>query len=102
MSQSNPNSPIPTQSTTGKAADKKAPIGPGSVKPGMKVLCSEDSQFGIVDRMEGNASLKLNKDDKGVHHYIPLAWVTRVDESVHVDRPGAQAMREWTTEAKKN
>ena len=31
------------------------------------------------------------------HHYIPLEWVTSVDDKVHVDRPGKQAMQEWTT-----
>jgi hypothetical protein len=27
-----------------------------------------------------------------------MSWVTRIDEHVHVDRPGKQAMQEWTTE----
>jgi hypothetical protein len=40
--------------------------------------------------------LKLAKDEQGRHPYIPLAWVTSVDDRVHVDRPGPQAMREWT------
>jgi hypothetical protein len=34
------------------------------------------------------------------HHYyplIPLTWVTSVDDKVHVDRPGDQAMRAWMT-----
>jgi hypothetical protein len=26
-----------------------------------------------------------------------MEWVTRVDEHVHVDRPGDQAMKEWST-----
>ena len=41
--------------------------------------------------------IKLAKDASGQHHYIPLTWVTSVDDKIHVDRPGAQAMREWTT-----
>ena len=40
---------------------------------------------------------KYAKDASGQHHYIPLTWVTSVDDKVHVDRPGDQAMREWTT-----
>jgi hypothetical protein len=28
-----------------------------------------------------------------------MSWVTRVDEHVHVDRPGKQAMQEWSSEA---
>jgi hypothetical protein len=51
--------------------------------------------------MEGTDTIKLAKDDKGQHHYIPMKWVTSVDDKVHVDRPGTQAMKEWSTEAPK-
>jgi hypothetical protein len=66
------------------------------IKPHMPVV-SEDGQFGTVDHVEGHGSIKLTKDDSGQHHYIPLEWVTSVDDKVHIDRPGTQAMREWTT-----
>jgi len=66
------------------------------IKTGMPVYCSKNTQFGVVDHMEGKASIKLNKDQAGLHHYIPVTWVTRVDQQVHIDRPGEQAMREWT------
>jgi len=46
--------------------------------------------------MQGTDTIKLTRDKKGTHHFIPLAWVTVVDDKVHVDRPGDQAMREWT------
>ena len=62
----------------------------------MPVVCSDGGQFATVDKVEGN-SIKLTKDDQGQHHYIPTSWVTRVDEHVHVDRPGKQAMQEWST-----
>ena len=64
----------------------------------MPVVCSDGGQFATVDHLDGN-SIKLTKDEKGQHHWIPLDWVTRVDEHVHVDRPGDQAMREWMTSA---
>ena len=67
------------------------------IKPHMPVVCSENGQFATVDHVEGTDMIKLTKDDKGQHHYIPLAWVTSVDDKVHVDRPGDQAMREWST-----
>lgn len=67
------------------------------IKPGMPVVCSEDGQFAIVDHLEGAKSIKLRRDQAGQHHYIPTSWVTKVDDRVHVDRPGKQAMREWTT-----
>lgn len=67
------------------------------IQPHMPVVCSENGQFATVDHVEGRDSIKLAKDDKGQHHYIPLTWVTSVDDKVHVDRPGKQAMQEWST-----
>lgn len=66
------------------------------IKEHMPVVCSNNGQFGTVDRLEGD-QIKLTKDAQGQHHYIPQNWVTRVDDKVHVDRPGEQAMREWKT-----
>jgi len=42
--------------------------------------------------------LAWEKDKAGKHHFIPLSWVTAVDENVHIDRPGDQAMQQWRTE----
>jgi hypothetical protein len=67
------------------------------IKPELPVVCSNDGQFAVVDHMEGSDIIKLKKDKTGQHHYIPLSWVTRVDDKVHVDRPGQQAMQEWST-----
>lgn len=68
------------------------------IKEDMPVVCSEDGQFAIVDHLDGDA-IKLTKDDKGQHHWIPQSWVTTVDDKVHIDRPGKQAMQEWSTSA---
>ena len=65
----------------------------------MPVVCSEGGQFATVDHLDVGDSIKLTKDDQGNHHWIPLSWVTRVDEHVHVDRPGKQAMQDWYTSA---
>jgi hypothetical protein len=67
------------------------------IKPHMPVLCSEGGQFAVVDHLEGKDAIKLTKDRNGEHHYIPLSWVRSVDTQVHVDRPGDQAMKEWST-----
>ena len=75
-------------------------IQPNQVRPEMPVVCSEDGQFGIVDHMDGKDTIKLKKDASGQHHYIPMSWVTAVDDKIHVDRPGDQAMKEWTTAPK--
>ena len=68
------------------------------IKPHMPVVCSNNGQFASVDHMDANSSIKLTKDDSGQHHWIPADWVTRVDDKVHVDRPGKQAMQEWYTD----
>lgn len=71
-------------------------INPTSIKPHMPVVCSENGQFATVDHLEGKDAIKLVRDKTGKHHFIPLAWVTTVDDKVHIDRPGSQAMREWS------
>jgi hypothetical protein len=67
------------------------------IKDHMPVVCSEDKQFGVVDHVDTGNTIKLTKDTSGQHHWIPMSWVTRIDDKVHVDRPGTQAMQEWMT-----
>ena len=67
------------------------------IQPDMPVVCSQDGQFAEVDHMEGADTIKLKRDDEGHHHYIPLSWVTSVEDGkVKIDRPGEEAMQEWT------
>jgi len=72
-------------------------VNTNAIRPHMPVVCSKDKQFATVDHVEGTDAIKLTRDDRGEHHFIPMNWVTRVDDKVHVDRPGDQAMREWST-----
>lgn len=65
------------------------------IKEHMPVVCSDGKQFGTVDHMDTGNTIKLTKDQSGQHHWIPASWVTNVDDKVHVDRPGKQAMQEW-------
>ena len=74
-----------------------ATIDATQIKPHMPVVCSDGGQFATVDHTDSGNSIKLTKDESGQHHWIPMSWVTRVDEHVHVDRPGKQAMQEWST-----
>jgi hypothetical protein len=67
------------------------------ISPKMPVVCSENGQFAVVDHMEGRDTIKLARDKAGQHHYIPLEWVVSVDDKVHIDRPGKQAMQEWSS-----
>ena len=68
-----------------------------SIRDHMPVVCSNGGQFGTVDHLDTGDTIKLTKDENGQHHWIPLNWVTRVDDKVHVDRPGDQAMQQWMT-----
>ena len=73
-------------------------INTSEIKPDMPVVCSEDGQFAVVDHLEGSDFIKLKKDESGVHHYIPVSWVTSVTGGkVHIDRSGEDAMNEWET-----
>ena len=65
------------------------------IKPHMAIVCSNDKQFATVDGV-GSDVIKVTRDGAGKHHYIPLTWVTSIDDRVHIDRPGDQAMREWS------
>lgn len=76
-------------------------IDTSQIKPNAPVVCSENGQFAVVDHIEGTDTIKLKKDDKGKHHFIPMTWVTSVDDKVHIDRTGDQAMREWSDAAPK-
>lgn len=73
-------------------------IRPEQINPDMPVVCSQDGQFATVDHMEGTNTIKLKKDKVGQHHYIPLTWVSSIEGGkVKIDRPGDQAMQEWST-----
>lgn len=72
------------------------------IKENLPVVCSNNGQFAVVDHLVGNDSIKLKKDASGQHHYIPVSWVTSVDDKLHIDRPGDQAMKEWSTSPRDN
>jgi hypothetical protein len=72
-------------------------VSPNEVKTGMPVVGSTGKQFAVVDHMVGNDWIKLKKDERGTHHFIPLSWVSDVDERVLIDRPSKQAMQQWST-----
>jgi hypothetical protein len=76
-----------------------ATINKMDIRPHMPVVCSNGEQFGTVDHLDEGNTIKLTKDASGEHHWIPVSWVTSVDDQVHIDRPGKQAMKEWSSKA---
>ena len=90
----------------GHRVDEKAgcgtqqPTGATSIQEHMEVIASCGARIGKVDHVEGNI-IKLTKNDPqagGVHHFIPLEWVARVDSHIHLNKNSQDAMREWKAE----
>jgi len=67
------------------------------IKPHMAIVCSNDKKFATVTGVGTNAIQVSGDADRGgaKAHFIPLTWITSVDDRVHIDRPGDQAMNEW-------
>ncbi|HEY0447015.1 MAG TPA: DUF2171 domain-containing protein [Allosphingosinicella sp.] len=60
------------------------------IKPQMQVLTSERAFLGTVDRVEGDGiRINLARAGEG-QQTLPLSWVERVDEHVHLNRAGAE------------
>ncbi len=78
---------------------QQPPIDTTRIRPHMPVVGSEGGQFGTVDHLDANNTIKLTRDQKGDHHWIPTSWVTNIDDEVHIDRPGKQAMKQWSEKA---
>jgi hypothetical protein len=68
----------------------------------MEVLGSDGQHVGTVDYVEGHNHIKLTKSDArsgGRHHLIPMEWVARVDQQVHLTKSSKDAMTQWKTAA---
>jgi len=66
------------------------------IKDHMTVVGSNCEPLAEVDHLDAGNTIKLTRDDEGNHHWIPLAWVARIDTEVHLDRPGELARQEWS------
>ncbi len=72
------------------------------IKEHMEVYGSDGERLGTVDHLEGADSIKLTKNDPkagGQHHLIPVAWVSRVDQHVHLNKSCDDAMKQWKSAA---
>jgi hypothetical protein len=70
-----------------------------NIREHMAVVGSCGNRLGTVDHLDGN-SIKLTKNDPkagGQHHWVPLDWVEKVDQTVHLNKDCDAAMREWRT-----
>jgi hypothetical protein len=70
------------------------------IQPHMDVISSCGCKMGKVDHLEGGA-IKLTRNDSpdGKHHFVPIGWVSRVDEHVHLTKNAVDAQQEWKSDA---
>ena len=69
------------------------------IKEHMEVIASCGRRVGVVDHVR-NLCIKLTRkdspDDK--HHFIPLAWVERVDSLVHLKKSALETQQGWKSD----
>lgn len=77
-------------------------INASQIKEHMEVKSADGKHIGTVDHMEGTDQIKLTKSDQaahaGHHHFIPLAWVDRVDTFVQLSKSADFVMASWKHE----
>ena len=66
------------------------------IREHMDVVASCGTKVGKVDHVVGSA-IKLTKNDSpdGMHHMIPLSWVTGVDSRVHLSKDHLEVQGSW-------
>ena len=72
-----------------------------AIKEHMDVIASDGQKVGQVDHMEGSDKIKLAKHDApdGQHHLIPLNWVSKVDQHVHLNKAAKDVKAHWSVAA---
>jgi hypothetical protein len=69
------------------------------IREHMEVVSSDDHHVGKVDHVLGT-EIELAKMDlqaKGHHHKIPMSWIERVDDKVHLNCTREVATDRWQT-----
>jgi hypothetical protein len=66
------------------------------IREHMEVYASCGHLVGKVDHVQGD-TIKLTRNDSpdGMHHTIPLSWVAKVHEHVHLDRDHEAVESQW-------
>jgi len=72
-------------------------IDPETIKKDMPVIASDGERIGEVDGVEGGDRIKLKRTTSpdGVHHYVAIGDVARIDEHVHLSRPASEIRSGW-------
>ena len=89
-----------TQTVKDKVArlsESKGAVGStADIREHMAVYGSCGNLLGKVDHVKGS-EIKLTKNDSpdGEHHIIPLSWVAKVHDHIHLNKNCAEAKAEW-------
>jgi hypothetical protein len=78
-------------------AESTGPVGStADIREHMDVYASCGTKVGRVDHVEGD-TIKLTKNDSpdGMHHTVPLSWVAKVHDHVHLDRDHKAVQSQW-------
>ena len=73
-------------------------INPEQIQKHMDVVSLNNEPLGSVDHVSGR-DLKLARDVVGQHHFVPLAWIDRIDEKIHLTRSTKEVQRLWAGES---
>jgi hypothetical protein len=67
------------------------------IREHMEVVSSDDHHVGKVDHVLGNEIelAKMDLQSGGHHHKIPMTWVERVDDKVHLNLTRDAAKDRW-------
>ena len=72
-------------------------INPTQIQKHMDVVSSQDEPLGMVDHILGS-NLKLARDVVGQHHFVPISWIERIDDKIHLARTANDVERLWANE----
>jgi len=70
------------------------------VQEHQEVVGADGKHIGRVDKVRGERIILTKGDENagGHHHSIPLSWIERVDDRVHVSKTADQALAHWRDE----
>ena len=86
--------------TAASLAESQGPIGSAmDIREHMDVYASCGTKVGTVDHVEGDW-IKLTKSGSpdGKHHRIPLEWVAKVHDHIHLFKDHEQVQKHWKTD----
>lgn len=78
-------------------AESTGPVGTtADIKEHMEVFASCGTLVGKVDHVEGD-TIRLTKKDSpdGQHHRIPLSWVAKVHDHIHLRKNSDEVHNQW-------